>query len=231
MRLRNRVTLVPAFLLMVTCTYGQNPPARPIPVFTGDFELWATESESPSPLQQTPPALADNPERCGTRSSASDAARPSVYQYADVRCAQARRLTDFFSTTLLQTLQKNEYAAAPALGARPRNGVLIRGIFAEYDDMNRVRRAIWGNAPANAKFELYVGIFNLSRPDQPLYKPVAAQSPDNRYGPIITLNNYIPLAKYELDKNPTEEEIRRICSLIVRDLTNLLDTNPYALTN
>jgi hypothetical protein len=109
------------------------------------------------------------------------------------------------------------------LGARPSKGVLIRGIFAEYDDMNRLRRAILGSASASPKFALYVGIFNLSRPDQPLYEPAAVQSPDNRYGPIITLNNYIPLAKYELDKNPTQEDVRRVCSRMVRDLTNLLD--------
>ena len=30
-----------------------------------------------------------------------------------------------------------------------------------------------------------------------------------RYGPIITLNNYIPLVKFDLSKNPTEEEVRK----------------------
>jgi hypothetical protein len=142
---------------------------------------------------------------------------------------QARRLADFFSTTLTETLQENGYSAAPDLGTRPSNGVLIRGIFTEYDDMNRVRTAVLGSASVNRRFALYVGIFNLARPDEPLYEPAALQSPDERYGPIITLNNYIPLAKYELDKNPTEEEVRRICSRIVHDLTNLLDANPYAL--
>ena len=227
MRLRKRLTFVPAFLFIVTCAYGQDPPARPIPVYVSNFELWATETGSPSPLQQT--ASAEDPQQCATSSSASNGTPPSVYQDADVRCEQARRLTDFFSTTLLQTLQKKGYAAARESRTRPSNGVLIRGIFTEYDDMNRVRSAILGSASTNPKAVLYVGIFSLSRPDQPLYEPASVQSPDNRYGPIIILNNYIPLAKYELDKNPTEEEVRRVCSRIVNDLTNLLDANPYAL--
>jgi hypothetical protein len=195
-------------------------------VYVSNFELWATESGS-SPLQQT--ASAEDPQQCATGSSDSGATPASVYQDADVRCEQARRLTDFFSTMLLQTLRKKGYAAAREPGTRPSNGVLIRGIFTEYDDMNRVRSAILGSASTNPKAVLYVGIFNLSHPDQPLYEPAPVQSPDDRYGPIITLNNYIPLAKYELDKNPTEEEVRKVCSRIVNDLTDLLEANPYAL--
>jgi hypothetical protein len=212
-------------LFIAACAYGQDPPARSIPVYVSDFELSATTSKPSSPLEQTPrtAAPAQKPQRRTTGSSASDSTPASVYQDADVPYIQARRLIDFFSTTLLHTLQKSGYAAAPQLGARPSNGVLIRGIFTEYDDMNRVRRAILGSASASPKFALYVGIFNLSHPDQPLYEPAAVQSPDNRYGPIITLNNYIPLAKYELDKKPTQEDVRRICSLMVRDLSSLLD--------
>ena len=97
-------------------------------------------------------------------------------------------------------------------------------------DLNRVRRAVLGSASTNPQFVLYVGDFNLSRPDQPLYEPAPVQSPDNRFGPVITLNNYVPLAKYELSKNPTEEEVRRICSQIVANLTTLLDTNATAFS-
>jgi hypothetical protein len=45
---------------------------------------------------------------------------------------------------------------------------------------------------------------------------------------VITLNNYVPLAKYELDKNPTEEDVQKICNQIAANLVSLLETNPHA---
>jgi hypothetical protein len=42
------------------------------------------------------------------------------------------------------------------------------------------------------------------------------------------MNNYVPLAKFELSKNPSEQEVRKICIQIVENLSNLLRTNPAA---
>jgi hypothetical protein len=106
--------------------------------------------------------------------------------------------------------------------------VALRGVFAEPDDLNRIRRAILGSRATGAKFLLYVGSFNLSRPDQPLYQLASVQSSDNRYGPVITPNAYVPLVKYEIPKNPTEEDVRKVCDDIARNLTALLTANPAA---
>jgi len=73
-----------------------------------------------------------------------------------------------------------------------------------------------------------VGIFNLARQEQALYQLAPTQSPNDRYGPVITLNTYIPLAKYELDKNPSEEEVKKICDQIVASLVSLLEKNANA---
>ena len=88
----------------------------------------------------------------------------------------------------------------------------------------------WEELPLTPKFFLYVGIFNLARPDQPLYQLAAEQPGGSQFGPVITLNNYIPLAKYELDKNPTEEDVRKICAQIAASLTALLGANPNAFS-
>jgi hypothetical protein len=103
-------------------------------------------------------------------------------------------------------------------------------VFAEPDAENRIRRALLGGSSANPKFLLYVGIFNLARPDQPLYQLAPEQPSGTQFGPVITLNNYIPLAKYELDKNPTEEDVRKICAQIAASLTPLLAANPNAFS-
>ena len=107
---------------------------------------------------------------------------------------------------------------------------MIRGVFAETDAKNRIRRALLGGTSANSKFSLYVGIFNLNRPDQPLYELAQEQPGGNQFGPVITLNNYIPLAKYELDKDPTEEDVRKICAQIAASLMALLAANPNAFS-
>jgi len=75
---------------------------------------------------------------------------------------------------------------------------------------------------------LYVGSFNLSRPDQPLYLLAPVQSADSRYGPVISPNAYVPMVKYEVPKNPTEEDVRKVCDDMVRNLTALLSANPAA---
>jgi hypothetical protein len=133
---------------------------------------------------------------------------------------------DFFAITLLEALQKSGYNAARQQSSSVSNaGVLLRGVFAEADARNRIRRAILAGGAPGAKLLLYVGTFNLSRPDQPLYQLAATQNTDARYGPIITLNNYIPLVKFEMSKNPTEDEVRKICTQIVQNLSTLLKTN------
>jgi len=56
------------------------------------------------------------------------------------------------------------------------------------------------------------------------------RSPTQISGPVITLNSYIPMAKYEIEKGITEEDVRRICGQIAADLTALLQRNPTAIT-
>jgi len=158
-----------------------------------------------------------------------------VLEDTDPPAQQARQLMDLFSDMLVESLQKAGYkavrrAAVSGGTSGTGKGVALRGVFAEPDDLNRIRRAILGSAAPGAKFLLYVGSFNLSRPDQPLYQLAPVQSADSRYGPIITPNAYIPLVKYEIPKNPTEEDVRKVCDDIVRNLTALLSANPAAFT-
>lgn len=191
--------------------------AASVPIFISDFELVSV----PPPPNYSPPASTPKKQK-------SDF--PVVYDDSEPPSAQARLLMDFFATTLMQTLQTKGYTAARSQGPNAPNGAKLRGVFAEPDVKNRIRRAILGGASTNPRFYLYVGIFNLARQDQPLYQLAADQPAVPQWGPVITLNNYIPLAKYEMDKNPTEDEVRRICAQIAANLTMLLNSNPNAFT-
>jgi len=185
------------------------PPASPI-------------STPPATRIGTPPA----PESA-TQSKQKPPSRP-VDGDPNLPSVRARRLMDFFSETLLQILHEKGYNATRARGQNPSSGAILRGVFAEPDEKNRVRRSLLGGTSVNPRFLLYVGIFNLARPDQPLYQLAQEQPGGNQFGPVITLNNYIPLAKYELDKNPSDDDVRQICTQIAASLTALLAANPSA---
>jgi hypothetical protein len=186
-----------------------------VPILVSDFELFSV----PPPNLPRTPATPPNQQKPNASPASDDVELPSVY---------AKRLMDFVAATMLETLQKNGYKAQRARDATLRKGALLRGVFAEPDEKNRIRRTLLGGNPVNHKFFLYVGIFNLARPDQPLYQLATEQPSGNQFGPVITLNNYIPLAKYELDKNPTDEDVRKVCAQIAASLTAVLAGNPSA---
>lgn len=189
-----------------------------VPVYVSDFELHAAGARP----------------NAGTDDSALPAKPPTnspvVYNDADLPSAQARRLTDFFTASLLQALNKRGFPAARTDGQKAPAGALIRGVFTEPDARNRTRRALLGSASPGTRFFLYVGVFNLAREEQLLYQLAPTQTQNERYGPVITLNTYIPLAKFELDKNPSEEDVRKICEQIAASLVSLLADNTEAFS-
>jgi len=136
---------------------------------------------------------------------------------------------DAFASSLMQMLQTEGYPATRQTGNYPPNGLVLRGVFTEPDGKNRIRRALLGGGSAGTQFVLYVGVFNLARPDQPLYQLAPVQSADSHYGPVITLNAYIPLMKFNVDKSPSEEDVRKVSEQIVGQLTNLVGRNAAAL--
>jgi len=220
----SRILLLASLLLGIAAI--QPAEARPqpgdtsatsVPILVSDFELF---SVAPPANSQRAPAVAAQGQQTKKAPPTSDE--------PELPAVQARRLIDFFAATLVETLRKSGYTARRARGATLPKGALLRGVFAEPDEKNRIRRTLLGGTSTNSKFFLYVGIFNLSRPDQPLYQLAPEQPGGSQFGPVITLNTYIPLAKYELDKNPTEEDVRKVCAQIAASLTALLAANPNA---
>lgn len=171
------------------------PRVPDVPVYVSDFELPAV----------APPPSRNNAPSATTGANSSDKATPEP----DTPSLQARLLTDSFARTLVETLRKSGFAATRTKEKPPGKGVLLRGVFAEADAKNQIRREILGAGSANPQFFLYVGTFNLKSPDQQLYQLAAVQSPDPRYGPVITPNAYIPMDKFQIAKRPTQQDVRR----------------------
>lgn len=224
-RVSTRAFLCLAVLVSLGMAQGQaqpkptDSPAYKVPILVSDFELY---SLPPKPVRnQRPPTPGEKPKP----------GAPLVYSETDQPSDQARRLIDFFTMTLMRTLRKKGFSAIHSSGRNVPEGALLRGVFAEPDPENRIRRAILGAGSPSARFLLYVGVFNLARQEQPLYRLADPQPGGSEYGPVITLNNYIPLVKYEIDKNPTEEDVQKICNQIAASLVPLLEANPNAFSH
>jgi hypothetical protein len=208
------------FLAPRSAAQSDSSDAKQVPIYLSDFELASVGGSRPAPKAAN--GTAPNP----TSETAS-----LIFADTDPAPVQARRLVDAFGTILAESFRKSGYTVVVRQGASvPSSGLLLRGVFAEPDQENRIRRAILGAGAPGPSYTLYVGVFNLGRQDQPLYLPAVVQSPDVHYGPVITLNAYIPMVKFDVPKNPTDEDVRKICGQIVSQLTTFLTQNPNAVS-
>src|SRR6266852_5075948 len=160
-----------------------------------------------------------------SRSSAS--ARPADSQTDDTASERANALVTAMSENLLRTLGKAGYTVhrfRPG-EALPQAGLRIRGVFAEPDEGNRIRRLLVGSDSTVPKMLLYVGVDDLARPEQPLYELANPPINDGKHGPVITVTAYSPVARFEMDKNPSDEDIKKVATDIVSDLSALLHAN------
>src|SRR5215469_5145909 len=197
--------LVAGTSLRIASAGQSDAPPRGGAVYVRDFELAVAPAAAPDPPSQ---AYRDKgPEHLQLRS---------------------RQVQDYFAETLVETLRKQGYSSSRNQ-VLPGKGILLEGVFGEPDHMNRIRRAPLGSGSPGTRLTLYVGAFDQKSASQPLYVEAPVQEPDPNYGPVITLNSYIPMAKYEIDKDLTEEDVHRICGQIAADLTALLQRNPGAV--
>jgi Domain of unknown function (DUF4410) len=188
-------------------------------VYVSDFELDALDENGKveKSVPATIPAIAPAP------APQSDPNSPE---------SQASRLVDFMSAMLVKELEKAGYTAHRLRPAddRPTDGIRISGIFTEPDEQNRIRRAVMGTITVAGKMLIFVGIGNLAKPDQALYAVATPNSSENKTETVITVSAYAPVAKFEIDKNVTEKDVKDTAFGIVANLSALLSANVVALT-
>jgi hypothetical protein len=76
--------------------------------------------------------------------------------------------------------------------------------------------------------QLFFSVSNLARPDQEFYAISGPRSADNKFGPVITVSPYAPVAKLEVDREANDQALKELSTKIVADLTGLLQANPMA---
>jgi len=128
--------------------------------------------------------------------------------------AQAKKLVNVMSTSLVADLQKAGYKAvrlAPG-EANPTTGAWVHGVFTEVDEGNRMRRAIIGFGSGQVSMNLYVTLTDLASPEKPLYNESKADTSAGKMGAVIAMNPYVAAAKFVMEKNAPEKTVKKTAS-------------------
>jgi uncharacterized protein DUF4410 len=204
-----------------------------------------TTATAPASATATPPNASGTSAVPGTANARKpDAAKPDGLQpdsqpadppRAEARddspAAQAARLVNLTATNLVKALEQAGYTARRLRdGARPDSGIILRGVFAQADANAGLRRIVVGGDSTDAKMVLFVGVGNLARPEQAVYLPVGPTSADGRLGPVINVSVYAPISRFDLEKNPSEDSLKRLAPQIVNEVTTLLNANRLAVS-
>jgi hypothetical protein len=212
-------------------------------VYVSDFELEVLNGRAPrrAPSRNSTSAVSGSTSTVPSatqKSTGSSPKKPAPAPTADSQpdetpAEQADKLVNIMAENLLTALQKAGFKVKRLRKgqALPAEGLRIRGVFAEPDEQNRVRRLLVGSDPTTPKMLLYVGVNNLARPQQPLYELANPTSNDSKHGPVITVTSYSPAVRFEMDRNAADDDFKKIASEIVADLNALLIANPMMATH
>jgi hypothetical protein len=214
-----------------------NPTGRPVTPAPNGAPNSSGAGASAAPA---PPAGNRTPSSDGARPDAArndtpadgsrgDGSKPEGIQ-EDTPRAQAARLVDLTSRTLVKILEQQGFAVRRMRGmaTQPDRGIIVRGVFAQLDETKTLRRMVIGGAVTTPNMLVYVGIGNLAKPEQTMYTVVAPPTADN-VGPAISLSVYAPIGRYEVEREPSEESVKLFANGVAADLTRLLNANSLAL--
>jgi len=214
-------------------------PADAMVVYVSDFDLdvaYRKPSPKPAPHTSAPPAprrtiVSASGVRRGRPSTASDASDSSNDSTEQTPAEQATALVNAVSENIIRALTEAGYDARRlAKGeAPPQRGLRIRGVFAEADERNRARRLLVGGEPVSPNMILFVGVNNLTHPEQPLYELADPPANDLRHGPVIIVTSYAPAERFEVSRDPSGDELKKIAQKIAADFAALVNVNRLSL--
>jgi len=193
------------------------PPAPPAHFFVKDMTVYVSDFELDAQNVQVDQGSAVGQRRPGILE------RPEKKEQKDPQ-AQARKLVETLSTSIVADLQKAGYKAQ-RLGAtdpKPTAGAWVHGVFTQADEGNRMQRAVIGFGSGEATMQLYATITNLAAPAQPFYTTAADSSSGGKPGAVITMNPYVAAAKFVMEKNAPEKTVKKTASEISKQIVQQL---------
>jgi hypothetical protein len=139
---------------------------------------------------------------------------------------KAQKFVNAMSEGLVQYL-KESGLPAQRLGSGaelPKDGWLIRGVFTEVNEGNRMQRAVIGFGKGATSMEVQVGVSNLARnPEAPFIIFGTIKDPNHMPGAVVTLNPFVAAAKFVLEKNASERDVKLTAKQIVLEMLKYRD--------
>jgi hypothetical protein len=175
-------------------------------VYVSDFELEAqdVQVDQGSAIGQRRPGILERPQKREQQDPA----------------AQAKKLVDTMSESIVSDLQKAGYKAQRLASGetKPSTGAWVHGVFTQADEGNRLHRAVIGFGSGKAKMELFVTLTDLARPEKPLYEATTEGDSKDKPGAVISMNPYVAAAKFVMEKNAPEKTVKSTASQISKDI-------------
>ncbi|HLA30009.1 MAG TPA: DUF4410 domain-containing protein [Pseudomonas sp.] len=134
----------------------------------------------------------------------------------------ARDIVERMSAELIESfvergLQAQRISPSETL---PRDGWLIQGVFTEVDEGNRIRRAMIGFGSGASSMNAQVTVSHLAgqAPLQPFLVLTTEKDPSKLPGAILTKNPYVAAAKFVVEKNASQRDIKMTAEKIVDEI-------------
>ncbi|NYF91132.1 DUF4410 domain-containing protein [Tunturiibacter empetritectus] len=183
-------------------------------VYVSDFELDAqnVQVDKGSVIDQVRPGILE---------------RPSKKEQRDPE-AQAKKLVDTMSKSIVSDLQKAGYKAQRLTDddPKPTAGAWVHGVFTQVDEGSRIHRAVIGFGSGKTTMELVVTLSDLASPKKPLYESSEEGASKKKPGAVITLNPYVAAAKFVMEKNAPEKTVKSTASAITKEIVQHLQPSP-----
>jgi hypothetical protein len=156
--------------------------------------------------------------------------RPRLIHFGESDPAKKlEELSDLLAKSLVEDLNKKHLPAQRLLAdaPQPTNGWLVKGAFLEVAEGNRMQKAVVGFGAGDSDAHLYVGVNDLARPigKQDLLdfdvNSAGNKAPGGGVGTIVTHTPYGMAAKFVLERNASESDIKRAAQRIADELEKL----------
>jgi hypothetical protein len=196
---------------------GTVTPGAPRTVYVADFKLDAATIKTdpgiggvPDQVQQSGGLLA--------RLSQRRLRQPAISGSPEDK---ARQIVDVMAEDLVKSLRDKGLAAeriGAVPGSLPKDGWLIQGSFTDVDEGNRLERSAIGFGLGSTQMQIQVGVSDLAspQPTTPFIRFGTVKDPSMMPG--AAYNPYALAVKFHLQKQATEDDIRKTADLIVDEL-------------
>jgi hypothetical protein len=185
---------------------GQPTLAKPRMVYVADFELWAQNIKHENGVLSGRPGPVG---RIGDRLSGSTS-DPAV---------RARQIIELMANSLVKELSKAGFNATRLQpgGSNSADGWLLRGLFTEVQEGNRLRRAMIGFGEGQTDIQVVANVQDLSEgPAKPLYEVATEAESGSTPGaaPTLVLGPYGAAARFVISGHDLDKNVKQTAAQI-----------------